>query len=89
MALKLTLTQYGTAQLHNGRALLWASDTDDEFKDEFDNDFLEMEDVEDIQDFLIEKGTITESQADEMEVYEESLDGEDWESLDEEDDNET
>ena len=80
--LELVLTHTGTAELRNKKELiLWASDDDDDFKEEFP-DFLVEDDFDDVLDFLHESEVLTDSEYDkfESEAWEmniESLKGED------------
>lgn len=51
---------------------LWASDSDDDFKEEFP-DFIDEDDLEHVLDFLVEREVLTEDEADQAEVSMESL----------------
>jgi hypothetical protein len=54
----------------------WASDSDQDFMDEFGNEIMSAdEDAEAVMDYLEDAEVITEAQADALEIYDESLDG--------------
>jgi hypothetical protein len=53
--LELILRAHGPVELVNANEeILWASDSDDDFREEFNDEFLQEEDLEDILDFLEE-----------------------------------
>jgi hypothetical protein len=61
--LELILLAHGPAELVNAdEETLWVSDSDDDFKEEFTEDFLREEDIADILDYLRDEGIITESE---------------------------
>ena len=80
--LELILNAHGGAELVDIKAQspLWASDSDEEFKEEFP-DLLDENDAEAVFDYLIEAELLTESEADEAELSIESLDGDGTEPL--------
>lgn len=91
--LELILNQDGSAEVVDvtDGTTVWASSSDDDFREEF-RELLGEGDVEHIQDYLIDKGTITALEADEMEISiddgpgDEDDDDEDDEFGDEDDD---
>lgn len=86
--LELILTANGGAEVVDldEEKQLWASDSDDRFREEFP-DFLDENDLEHVFDYLVEHNVITEEEADEAEVSMESLkEGNGDEDDDEEDD---
>lgn len=75
---KLVLTQNGAAMLfadQDETKMQWSSDDDEGFAEEFTDDFLNEEDVEDILDYLVENGYLDDDEARELEIEEESLEG--------------
>jgi hypothetical protein len=70
--LLLILRANGSAELTRNGATVWASDSDEDFKAEVSSEFLTEADVEDILDFLVETDRLTDAEADECEVEEES-----------------
>lgn len=88
---ELILRANGTAELldHRGNQC-WASDSDEDFQDEWAGSmFLNESDVADILEYLIGKGELTQAQAEECVIEEESFEGEsDGEELEEESSNE-
>lgn len=91
--LELILTAHGTAELVDvDENILWASDDDDDFKEEFE-DFLTEEDFDNVLDFLREAEIITEGEYqkfhnEEWEMIVESLDGADVADIEDEEDDE-
>jgi hypothetical protein len=76
--LLLILRANGSAELTRNGATVWASDSDEDFKAEVSSEFLTEADVEDILDYLVESDRLTDAEADECEVEEESyVEGED------------
>ena len=74
----------GQVQLQRDGATLWASDNDEEFRDEFEDEFLDPdEDAEHVLYYLMDKGVLTEDEAEAVEVESDSIDAD---SLDEEGD---
>jgi hypothetical protein len=54
----------------------WASDSDQDFMDEFGNEIMSAdEDAETVLDYLEDADVISEQEAGEIEIYDESLDG--------------
>ena len=72
--LELILTANGGAEVVDldAEQQLWASDSDDTFREEFP-DFLDENDLEHVFDYLIEHDVLSEEEADEAEVSMESL----------------
>jgi hypothetical protein len=57
----LLLTAHGTAQLLDADdRVLWSSDDDEDFTDEYPDEFLEEEDVEEILQYLVDCELIDE-----------------------------
>lgn len=85
--LELILTEDGGAELYdvNSEVQLWASDSDDEFREEFP-DILDENDVEHVQDYLVAHEKMTEDEADIMEVSADTLEPETVNGDDDEDD---
>jgi hypothetical protein len=76
--LELAITTDGKAELRDAEKdeTLWSSDDDDDFRDEFGEEFLVTEDVaEDVVDYLASRELIDSEEADELEIYEETDDG--------------
>lgn len=76
--LELAITADGKAELRDAEKdeTLWSSDDDDDFRDEFGEEFLVTEDVaEDVVDYLASRELIDSEEADELEIYEETDDG--------------
>jgi hypothetical protein len=72
----LILRANGTAELEDARGRqIWASDADEEFKDEVSAEFLNEEDVVSILDFLVASDLLTDEEADACVIEEESLEG--------------
>lgn len=56
--------------------VVWASDADADFMDEFGNEIMSAdEDAEQVMDYLEEADIITEEESEALEIYDESLDG--------------
>lgn len=91
--LKLILRAHGPAELVNSDdQTLWASDADDDFREEFNDEFLREEDVEDILDYLFDAELISINEMDnlssdrwpvEIETLESSVDEDELEDEDE------
>jgi hypothetical protein len=65
----------------------WASDSDQDFQDEFGNEIMSAdEDAENVMDYLEDAGVLSEKQAEDLEIYDESLDGKEVEGDDPGDD---
>lgn len=63
--LELVLTAHGTCELITANnATLWASDADDDFREEFNNEFLNEEDLEEILEYLEDNEILTEKETD-------------------------
>lgn len=74
----LLLRANGSAELYpsvGAESSLWSSDSDDDFKDQVSAEFLTEGDLEDILGYLIDEGKLTEEQADECVIEEESISG--------------
>lgn len=71
--LTLFLTADGGAELLAGDDQLWASDSDEEFLEEFGTEILDENDVDAILEYLIETERLTEEEADRAEVRAEVL----------------
>ncbi|MGH7144768.1 MAG: hypothetical protein ACREJ2_11670 [Planctomycetota bacterium] len=74
----LLLRANGTAELLDARGdSLWASDSDEEFQDQWAGSmFLNESDVIEILDYLVAEGELTEREADACVIDEESFTGE-------------
>lgn len=82
--LELVFTPTGTAELCRGDHVLWASDDDDEFRDEHTEEFLNADrDAQSILDYLVGADIIKEQQAEELEIVEEAYEGDDLPESDE------
>lgn len=51
---------------------IWSSDSDEEFRDLFDDEFIEPEDMEDILGYLITNKHLNQEDASELDIYEET-----------------
>lgn len=72
--LELILRAHGPAELVNSNEeTIWASDADDDFREEFNDEFLEEEDIGDILEFLVENDLISDKEFDHFA-------NEDWEA---------
>jgi len=61
--LELILRAHGPAELVNSdEETLWASDADDDFREEFNNEFLEEGDIEDILNYLADEEIISDKE---------------------------
>lgn len=61
--LELVLRAHGPIELLNANEeMLWVSDSDDDFREEFNNEFLQEEDIGDVLEFLLEYGIINDSE---------------------------
>jgi hypothetical protein len=61
--LELILRAHGPAELVNSdEETLWASDSDDDFREEFNNEFLQEEDIGDILEFLLDNEIISQKE---------------------------
>lgn len=70
----LVLRYNGTAELLDSEEeTLWASDSDDDFKDEVSAEFLTQGDVLDILDYLVDQDLLTDEQANQCVIEEESM----------------
>ncbi len=62
--LELVLRAHGPCELLNSNDdTLWASDSDDDFREEFNNEFLDEEDIGEILEYLEDSGILTEDEA--------------------------
>jgi hypothetical protein len=94
--LELILRSHGPAELVNSdEETLWASDSDEDFREEFADEFLQEEDIEDILNFLCDAQIISEKEfkmfaseewSVEIETLENSVKGPGDDEDDEEDD---
>lgn len=78
MSIELVFTSHGTAELRSTQGeddpapeVLWSSDADADFTDEFPDEFLGEKDADDVLDYLTEAGHLGEDV--EVDVFEESL----------------
>ncbi len=80
---QLVLRANGSAELldrHDEQ--VWASDSDEDFQQDWAGSmFLKESDVEDVLEFLVEGGHLTEEEADDCEIEEESLAGDEGSAL--------
>lgn len=75
---ELVFDETGHAELKDSDgARVWSSDSDDEFSEEFDEDFFDGDDADEIIDYLIEQGHVgNDDEIDIVEIdLEESDDG--------------
>lgn len=79
MSLEFTRYKDGTCALADGDELLWSSDGDDEFIEEFDAE-IDSEDISDVLDWLEDAGYMDDSDA--VDIVDES--DEDTASVDDE-----
>jgi len=92
--LELILRPHGTAELVNSdEKVLWASDADEDFKEEFPDEFLNEDEFDDVLDWLYHNGVVSEKEFDQFEndswdMTVESLDGEDLEEETEDEEDE-
>lgn len=79
---ELLLRSNGTAELLGpGGNQLWASDSDEEFQDEWAGSmFLNESDVADILEYLVRSGELTDRQADACMIEEEAFTGDEGEA---------
>jgi hypothetical protein len=73
MPLELILHANGSAELLRADVTVWSSDSDEAFKDEVSQEFLNEDDVPDILDYLVDAGRLTEEEADDCLIEEESF----------------
>jgi len=75
--LELILTHNGGAELVDltAQQTVWASDSDDDFREEF-VEFLDENDIEAVLDWLIDNDHLSDEEADMAEISIESLEGE-------------
>ena len=63
-------------------SVIWASDSDQDFMDEFSNEIFDPDaDAEKIMDYLVSADIIDDDEADELRIVSEALDGRDVDSL--------
>lgn len=67
----------GQVALEENGEQVWSSDDDDEFTQEFGDSFHNVDDAEEIIEYLVDEGIVSEEEADTIEIDEESLNGED------------
>jgi hypothetical protein len=68
--------------------VVWASDSDQDFTDQFPSEIFEPNESEPIIDYLIEADILDEEEADNLRIFSESLDGRDIEDVGDPDDDE-
>jgi hypothetical protein len=89
--LELVLRAHGTAELLNAEEdILWTSDSDDDFKEEITDEFLQEEDIGDVLEYLVDNDIINEKEfklfeAEHWDCIIESLDNNEPDDDDEED----
>jgi hypothetical protein len=70
----LVLLPTGGATLERAGKVVWASDSDEEFQEEFEgHDLFDESDAVEILDYLVEIGQLTDDQADDAEIAVESF----------------
>jgi hypothetical protein len=69
----LTLLSNGGAELTRNTVQVWASDSDDEFAEQFGEEFLDENDTEAILEYLVEAGRLSDDEADAAEIEVETL----------------
>ncbi len=75
MDLVLTLLAEGGANLTDGSRTMWASDSDEEFAEEFaGREMLDENDLAELLEYLVDTGVLSEEEADDCEVDIETLD---------------
>ena len=63
--LELLLTAHGPVELLNSNEeTIWSSDADDDFREEFNNEFLNEEDIPEILEYLEENDILSQREAD-------------------------
>lgn len=75
---ELVITATGGAILEDKitSAVLWSGDDDPDFMEEFGEDFLTPDDFEDVLEYLVDEGILTDEEANAAELSEEETDGE-------------
>jgi hypothetical protein len=96
LPLELILRAHGTCELLNADDdILWASDADDDFREEFNDEFLNEEDIGGILEFLVDNELLSAEEADRflnqqwefsVETLEQSAEGPDDDDGDDDDD---
>ena len=69
---EFTLLSNGGAELTRSGVQIWASDSDDDFAEEFGDEFLDENDTEAVLEYLVEAGHLTDDDADNAEVFTET-----------------
>ncbi len=65
LPLELILRAHGTCELLNAdEEILWASDADEDFREEFNDEFLNEEDIGDILEYLADNDLLSHEEAD-------------------------
>lgn len=65
LPLELILRAHGTCELLNAdNDTLWASDADEDFKEDFNDEFLNEEDIAEILEFLVYHEMLSDEEAD-------------------------
>ena len=72
--LELVFTDEGKAELFEGDDPVWHSDADDDFRDEFEDDFLTADDAEEVLEFLVDEGYLQEDELPRVIVSQEDAD---------------
>lgn len=74
---ELVFVPHGAVELvTDDDEVIWASDSDPDFRDDFSDEFLNADDHgDDILEWLVENDIITEEESDDLEIVEESLEG--------------
>lgn len=90
--LELVFTPQGHAELRpagNEDEILWSSDDDDTFSEEVDpSEFLSEKDTEAVIEYLLTNDLLTPEEEQNLEVYEESFDGDDLTENEDDDESE-
>lgn len=71
----LTLKAGGGAELVEDGDVIWNSDDDESFRDDFPDEILSENDVAQVLDYLVDDDVITDEEADRVEIEEESVPG--------------
>ena len=79
-SLELGFTPEGTAELIDAESddVLWSSDDDDDFRDDFNDELLTVEkDGESVVEWLVENDVISEEESEDVKLFAEDADAED------------
>jgi hypothetical protein len=74
--LELVFTPQGHVELCQHDDVLWASDDDEDFRDQYPREFYGESDANSIMDYLVDHNYLTEIEAQNLELTEEAFDGE-------------